>query len=52
MAARSASGIELLAVLQADAAEDGNIRLGTSDGIALQLGELPYTLDAKLETQR
>ncbi|MFJ5298939.1 YgfZ/GcvT domain-containing protein [Pseudomonas sp. NPDC088368] len=52
MAARSASGIELLAVLQADAVEDGNIRLGTADGIALQLGELPYTLDAKLETQR
>lgn len=52
MAARSASGVELLAVLQADAVEDGNIRLGTSEGYALQLGELPYILDAKLETQR
>jgi folate-binding protein YgfZ len=52
VAARSGSGIELLAVLQGDAVEDGNIRLGAPDGIALQLGELPYTLDAKLETQR
>jgi folate-binding protein YgfZ len=52
LAARGAGHVELLAVLQADAVEDGNIRLGTPDGVALQLGELPYTLDAKLETQR
>ncbi|MFK3970235.1 YgfZ/GcvT domain-containing protein [Pseudomonas sp. NPDC087358] len=52
VAARSASGIELLAVLQADAVENGNIRLGTPEGPNLQLCELPYTLDAKLETQR
>ncbi|TDV70093.1 folate-binding protein YgfZ [Pseudomonas sp. LP_7_YM] len=52
VAARAGSGIELLAVLQADAVEDGNIRLGAADGPALQLRELPYTLDAKLETQR
>lgn len=52
VAAGAGSGIELLAVLQADAVEDGNIRLGATDGPALQLRELPYTLDAKLETQR
>ncbi|HEX8588609.1 folate-binding protein YgfZ [Pseudomonas sp.] len=52
IAARSDAGIELLAVLQADAAENGNIHLGAADGEPLQLSELPYTLDAKLETQR
>lgn len=52
VAARGDSGVELLAVLQADAVEDGNIHLGTADGPALRLRELPYTLDAKLETQR
>jgi len=52
IAARSDVGIEVLAVVQADAAEDGQIHLGAADGPNLQLGELPYTLDAKLETQR
>lgn len=52
VAARNGSHVELLAVLQADAVENGNIHLGAADGPALQLGELPYTLDAKLETQR
>ncbi|MDB6143950.1 MAG: hypothetical protein JWP80_2994 [Pseudomonas sp.] len=52
IAAHSAEGIELLAVLQADAVEDGNIRLGSIEGPTLQLTHLPYTLDAKLETQR
>jgi tRNA-modifying protein YgfZ len=52
IAAQSADGIELLAVLQADAVEDGNIRLGSIEGSTLQLTHLPYTLDAKLETQR
>jgi folate-binding protein YgfZ len=52
IAANSGEGVELLAVLQADAAEDGNIHLGSSDGLALQMSELPYTLDSKLETQR
>ncbi|MFK3797741.1 MULTISPECIES: YgfZ/GcvT domain-containing protein [unclassified Pseudomonas] len=52
LAASAGSNIELLAVLQADAVEDGNIHLGAPDGPALQLSELPYTLDAKLETQR
>jgi folate-binding protein YgfZ len=52
IAARAVDGIELLAVLQADAVEDGNIRLGTAQGPTLELTHLPYTLDAKLETQR
>jgi len=52
IAARAEGNVEVLAVLQADAVEDGNIRLGAADGLALQLTELPYTLDAKLETQR
>jgi len=52
IAAQTAEGIELLAVLQADAVEDGNIHVGSTQGPALQLAELPYILDAKLETQR
>ncbi|MDY7566256.1 folate-binding protein YgfZ [Pseudomonas sp. RTC3] len=52
IAAQATNGIELLAVLQAEAVEDGNIRLGTLEGPALLLTDLPYTLDAKLETQR
>ena len=52
IAAHAGQGIELLAVLQADAVEDGNIHLHSADGPALHLLELPYTLDSKLETQR
>ncbi|MEQ7921364.1 folate-binding protein YgfZ [Xanthomonas sp. WHRI 1810A] len=52
IAASTPEGIELLAVLQADAAEDGHIHLGSADGPALRLLDLPYTLDSKLETQR
>lgn len=52
IAARASANVEVLAVLQADAVEDGNIRLGAADGLVLLLTELPYTLDAKLETQR
>ncbi|MFS2161580.1 folate-binding protein YgfZ [Pseudomonas sp. Pseusp122] len=52
IAAQGEQGIELLAVLQADAVENGDIRLNAADGPALHLNELPYTLDSKLETQR
>jgi folate-binding protein YgfZ len=52
IAARSDVAIELLAVLQADAAEDGNLHLGAADGEPLHVSDLPYTLDSKLETQR
>lgn len=52
IAATTVDGIELLAVLQADAAEGGQVHLGSAEGPSLQLAELPYTLDSKLETQR
>ncbi|BBN64749.1 tRNA-modifying protein YgfZ [Pseudomonas sp. KUIN-1] len=52
IAAQDGQNIELLAVLQGDAAEDGRINLGSPEGAALQMSELPYTLDSKLETQR
>lgn len=52
VAAQAGATIELLAVLQADAVEDGRIHLGTPDGPALQMSELPYTLDSKLEILR
>ena len=52
MAAADASGIELLAVLQADAVADGRIHLGSLEGPSLALLELPYTLDRDREIQR
>jgi folate-binding protein YgfZ len=52
IAATTGQGVELLAVLQADAVENGQIHLGSPEGPALQLADLPYTLDSKLETQR
>lgn len=52
LAARSDSGVELLAVLQEDAAKDGRIHLGAAEGPALTLLELPYTLDSDREIQR
>ncbi|MFK8397259.1 YgfZ/GcvT domain-containing protein [Pseudomonas sp. BGr12] len=50
LAARSADGVELLAVLQDDAAADGNVRLG--DDQPLRLLDLPYVLDSDREIQR
>lgn len=52
IAARSEQNIELLAVLQAEAAEDGNLHLGALEGPALQLLDLPYELDRDREIQR
>lgn len=52
LAANATNGSELLAVLQADVAEAGLIHLGSAEGPALHLHDLPYTLDSKLETQR
>lgn len=52
LAANSEQGIELLAVLQEDAAADGRIFLGSPDGLPLSLLALPYTLDADREIQR
>lgn len=52
IAARATDCIELLAVVQADVAQEGSIHIGAPDGLVLQLKYLPYTLDSKLETQR
>lgn len=52
LAARSADGIELLAVLQDNAVEDGRLHLGSPEGPTLQLLELPYTIDADRDIQR
>ncbi|MDP9691431.1 UNVERIFIED_ORG: folate-binding protein YgfZ [Pseudomonas mohnii] len=52
LAANAAGHIELLAVLQAEAAEGGDIHLGALDGPALHLLDLPYQLDRDREIQR
>ncbi len=52
LAANAAGHIELLAVLQAEAAEGGDIHLGALDGPALHLLDLPYELDRDREIQR
>ena len=52
LAATAEAGIELLAVLQEDARNDGRIHLGSADGPALTLLEMPYQLDADREIQR
>ncbi|MNN68282.1 hypothetical protein D3C81_1839800 [compost metagenome] len=52
LAAKAGQNIELLAVLQAEAAEAGDLRLGTLEGPALHLLDLPYELDRDREIQR
>ncbi|MFJ7793322.1 YgfZ/GcvT domain-containing protein [Pseudomonas sp. NPDC096950] len=52
IAARDAQNIELLAVLQAEAAETGDIHLAALEGPALHLLDLPYALDRDKEIQR
>jgi folate-binding protein YgfZ len=52
IAARAGLVIELLAVLQAEAAESGDVHLGTLEGPGLQLLDLPYQLDRDREIQR
>jgi folate-binding protein YgfZ len=52
LAARTEQNIELLAVLQAEAAEAGDIHVGALEGPALQLLDLPYQLDRDREIQR
>jgi folate-binding protein YgfZ len=52
IAAHAGQNIELLAVLQAEAAEDGNLHLGALEGPGLHLLELPYQLDRDREIQR
>jgi folate-binding protein YgfZ len=52
IAAHAQQTIELLAVLQAEAADGGIIHLGALEGPALQLLDLPYQLDRDREIQR
>jgi folate-binding protein YgfZ len=52
LAARTEQNIELLAVLQAEAAEAGDIHVGALEGPALLLLDLPYQLDRDREIQR
>ncbi|EFQ64829.1 glycine cleavage T protein [Pseudomonas fluorescens WH6] len=52
IAAKTDLSIELLAVLQAEAADSGDVHLGTLEGPGLHLLELPYTLDRDREIQR
>jgi len=52
LAARAGQNIELLAVLQAEAADGGDIHLGALEGPALHLLDLPYQLDRDREIQR
>jgi len=52
LAATAEQHIELLAVLQAEAAEAGDIHLGALEGPALHLLDLPYQLDRDREIQR
>lgn len=52
LAARSENGVELLAVLQEDALNDGRIHLASLEGLPLQRLELPYTIDSDREIQR
>ncbi|WP_347911035.1 folate-binding protein [Pseudomonas grandcourensis] len=52
LAARAGQNIELLAVLQAEAAESGDIHMGALEGPSLQLLDLPYELDRDREIQQ
>ena len=52
LAAPAAHGQELLAVVQEDAVADGRLALGSVDGPALKVLELPYQLDRDKEIQR
>lgn len=52
LAARAEQNVELLAVLQAEAADGGDIHLGALEGPALHLLDLPYQLDRDREIQR
>ncbi|MFB3305205.1 YgfZ/GcvT domain-containing protein [Pseudomonas sp. AMR01] len=52
ISAKADGAIELLAVLQAEAAESGDVHLATLEGPGLHLLELPYSLDRDREIQR
>jgi len=52
IAAKADQTVELLAVLQAEAADSEDVHLGALEGPRLQLLDLPYTLDRDREIQR
>lgn len=52
LSAATREGVELLAVLQDDAAQNGDVHLFEPEGTALNLLELPYTLDRDQEIRR
>ncbi|KTC64456.1 aminomethyltransferase [Pseudomonas fluorescens ABAC62] len=52
IAAKADQVIELLAVLQAEAADSGDVHIGSLEGPSLSLLDLPYTLDRDQEIQR
>ncbi|MDH0303493.1 MULTISPECIES: folate-binding protein YgfZ [unclassified Pseudomonas] len=52
LAAGTGSGVELLAVLSAEAVADDNLHLGSLEGPRLALLDLPYELDRDREIQR
>lgn len=52
IAAYAEEGIELLAVLTADAVEAGEIHVAEAQGPKLTVLDLPYTLDRDREIQR
>ncbi|WDU60909.1 folate-binding protein YgfZ [Pseudomonas poae] len=52
IAAKADEGVELLAVLQAEAADSGDVHVGTLEGPGLQMLDLPYPLDRDREIQR
>ncbi|MBC3963845.1 CAF17-like 4Fe-4S cluster assembly/insertion protein YgfZ [Pseudomonas simiae] len=52
IAAKTDQTVELLAVLQAEAADSGDVHVGTPEGPRLHLLDLPYTLDRDREIQR
>jgi len=52
IAAKTDQTVELLAVLQAEAADSGDVHVGTPEGPRLHLLDLPYTLERDREIQR
>ncbi|MGE1153704.1 YgfZ/GcvT domain-containing protein [Pseudomonas kitaguniensis] len=52
IAAKADQSIELLAVLQAEAADSGEVCVGSLEGPGVQLLDLPYSLDRDREIQR
>lgn len=52
MAARATEQVEVLAVVQEDALQDGRLHLGDAQGPTLRLLDLPYGMDSEREIQR